>query len=75
MGERVVMRWSELEGKKIKRVLGNGDLEFVKQNNLPDAVYLILNDGKGDVEIAAMSSDDPNDPRPWLRLTRSDEEE
>lgn len=64
------MYWSDLEGAKIKRVLCDGDLEFAKQNNLPESVYLVLNNGTT-VTIRAMPSENDSDPRPWLKVSQT----
>jgi hypothetical protein len=72
------LNWDDWEGVKVKEAYGFGDLEFMEQNDIPDAIYLVTN--KGTIVIEAMrpeedvDSDIPHKPsdRPWLRVRKEE---
>lgn len=74
----MALNWNEWEGLKVKRAVVHGDLEFVKQNDIPDGIFLITN--KGTIVIEAMrpeedtNSDVAHEPgdRPWLRIRKEE---
>jgi hypothetical protein len=75
-GDTMALNWDDWEGLKVKHAAREGDLEFTKQNDIPDCIYLITN--KGTIVIEAMrpeedvDSDVPHQPgdRPWLRVRK-----
>jgi hypothetical protein len=68
------LNWNEWEGLKVKRATSFGDLEFMKQNDIPDHIHLITN--KGTITIEAMRPDEQDEDsidatgRPWLRIRK-----
>jgi hypothetical protein len=72
----MALNWDDWKGLKVKDAYAFGDLEFMKQNDIPDHIYLVTN--KGTIVIEAMlpeedtDSDVPHEPgdRPWLRIRK-----